>query len=188
MKKLWEVVKRYKFFLAFFSVNIALLFILPDTGWRSFEITGDNLLEMLSILPPIFVLLGLLDVWVERETMIKYMGSGSGVVRLEAVKIRGEIIEGVPNLRHIVAVVGGAFLDAVEAVIDGGLVVANLYTDAVAVEGVVLHSDDAGRSIHAQRREYDMHLVAHGKVRHLVKRYLVACRGRSALIAYNPSG
>ena len=52
MKKLWEVVKRYKFFLAFFSVNIALLFILPDTGWRSFEITGDNLLEMLSILPP----------------------------------------------------------------------------------------------------------------------------------------
>ncbi|MDD2294523.1 MAG: permease [Christensenellales bacterium] len=79
MKKLWEVVKRYKFFLAFFSVNIALLFILPDTGWRSFEITGDNLLEMLSILPPIFVLLGLLDVWVERETMIKYMGSGSGV-------------------------------------------------------------------------------------------------------------
>ena len=28
---------------------------------------------MLGIMPPIFILLGLLDVWVERETMIKLM-------------------------------------------------------------------------------------------------------------------
>jgi uncharacterized membrane protein YraQ (UPF0718 family) len=41
--------------------------------------TGDNLLEMASVLPPIFVLLGLLDVWVEREAMVRYMGAGSGV-------------------------------------------------------------------------------------------------------------
>lgn len=34
---------------------------------------------MLLVIPPIFVLLGLLDVWVPRETMIKYMGEGSGI-------------------------------------------------------------------------------------------------------------
>ena len=34
---------------------------------------------MLSFLPPVFVLLGLLDVWVERETMMKYMGDNSGL-------------------------------------------------------------------------------------------------------------
>jgi len=44
----------------------------------AFSISGGSLLEMLSNLPPIFVLLGLLDVWVQRETMIKYMGEGSG--------------------------------------------------------------------------------------------------------------
>jgi uncharacterized membrane protein YraQ (UPF0718 family) len=33
---------------------------------------------MLSFLPPIFILLGLLDVWVDRETMMKYMGDNSG--------------------------------------------------------------------------------------------------------------
>ncbi|MPM71975.1 hypothetical protein SDC9_118947 [bioreactor metagenome] len=33
---------------------------------------------MLSVLPPIFVLLGLLDVWVDRVTMMKYTGKGSG--------------------------------------------------------------------------------------------------------------
>lgn len=77
--KLKRILKRYRFFLAFFAVNIALLLLAPDAGKRSFAITGDNLLEMLSILPPIFVLLGLLDVWIERETIIKYMGKGSGI-------------------------------------------------------------------------------------------------------------
>ena len=33
---------------------------------------------MLLVIPPVFILLGLLDVWVPRETMIKYMGEGSG--------------------------------------------------------------------------------------------------------------
>ena len=79
MKKLIPILKRYRFFLMFFAVNIALLVIAPETASRSFELTGDNLLEMASILPPIFILLGLLDAWVQRETMIKYMGHGSGV-------------------------------------------------------------------------------------------------------------
>lgn len=34
---------------------------------------------MLLVIPPVFILLGLLDVWVPRETMIKYMGERSGV-------------------------------------------------------------------------------------------------------------
>lgn len=37
-------------------------------------------MEMLSIIPPIFILLGLLDVWVQRETMIKLMGKESGIL------------------------------------------------------------------------------------------------------------
>jgi uncharacterized membrane protein YraQ (UPF0718 family) len=42
------------------------------------DLTRVNLMEMLSVLPPIFVLLGLLDVWVDRATMIRYTGKGSG--------------------------------------------------------------------------------------------------------------
>ena len=37
-------------------------------------------MEMLSVIPPIFILLGLLDVWVQRETMIKLMGEKSGIL------------------------------------------------------------------------------------------------------------
>jgi len=79
MKKPFIILKRYRFFLVLFAVNLALLYLVPETGRHSFEITGENLLEMLSVLPPIFILLGLMDVWVQRETMIKYMGHGSGL-------------------------------------------------------------------------------------------------------------
>ena len=40
--------------------------------------TWDYVLEMLSVVPPIFILMGLLDVWISKEIMIKYMGNGSG--------------------------------------------------------------------------------------------------------------
>ena len=39
----------------------------------------DNLLNMLLIVPPIFLLIGLFDVWIERETVIKLMGENSGI-------------------------------------------------------------------------------------------------------------
>lgn len=38
-----------------------------------------SLMNMLLIIPPIFALIGLFDVWVERETMIKLMGKSSGI-------------------------------------------------------------------------------------------------------------
>ena len=72
-------VKRYRLFLVMAAVNILLLIFFPQTGLRSLELSWTNLVEMLSVLPPIFILLGLLDVWVKRETMVKYMGDGSGL-------------------------------------------------------------------------------------------------------------
>lgn len=73
------LLKRYRMFIIFSCVGIALLVLAPDTGKRAIAVTKDNVLEMLTFLPPIFVLLGLLDVWVDRETMIKYMGANSGL-------------------------------------------------------------------------------------------------------------
>jgi len=37
------------------------------------------LLEMLSVLPPILILIGLFQVWVPRKTVVKAMGSSSGL-------------------------------------------------------------------------------------------------------------
>jgi uncharacterized membrane protein YraQ (UPF0718 family) len=77
MKKL---IKRYAAFLILAVINIGILIFRPDIGLKSLSITGSNALEMLSVLPPIFILLGLLDVWVPRETMIRFMGEKSGMI------------------------------------------------------------------------------------------------------------
>jgi uncharacterized membrane protein YraQ (UPF0718 family) len=79
MNLIKSMIKRYRVCLFLFIINMFLLFFLPDIGKKAFYITKDNLIEMLSIIPPIFILLGLLDVWVERETMMKYMGEHSGI-------------------------------------------------------------------------------------------------------------
>lgn len=75
-------------------INLVLLVLLPETGARSFELTGRNLLEMLSVLPPIFILLGLLDVWVKRETMVKYMGDKAGWVGVLIAYVLGSVAAG----------------------------------------------------------------------------------------------
>lgn len=72
--------KRYRVFLLLAAVNIAVVFIWPVIGMKSLELTRANLIDMLAVIPPIFILLGLLDVWVKRETMVRFMGQGSGIV------------------------------------------------------------------------------------------------------------
>lgn len=75
-----NILKRYRavFFVAG-ALGILTLFN-RELGFKAFSITGYSLKEMLLVIPPIFVLMGLLDVWVPRETMVKYMGEKSGIL------------------------------------------------------------------------------------------------------------
>ncbi len=71
--------KRYRLFLLLLLANVAIGLLMPDIGQKSATMTLQNFVEMISVIPPIFVLLGLLDVWVDRATMMKYTGKGSGI-------------------------------------------------------------------------------------------------------------
>ncbi len=53
--------------------------VLPQRGAAAFQTIGLSVREMILVIPPVFVLLGLLDVWVPRELMMRHMGSGSGI-------------------------------------------------------------------------------------------------------------
>ena len=68
-----------KVFLLLTIINIVIGIALPDIGIKSLSLTKDNFIEMMLVIPPIFILLGLLDVWVDRATMMKYTGKGSGL-------------------------------------------------------------------------------------------------------------
>lgn len=89
-----NLLKKYKFFVALVLINIVLIGFLPRIGQKSLSITWNNTLEMLSVIPPIFILLGLLDVWVKRETMSKLMGEKSGVVGIAIAFLLGSAAAG----------------------------------------------------------------------------------------------
>jgi len=53
------------------------------------------LLNMMKILPPAFVLIGLFEVWVRKEAVERHLGAGSGVKGyLSAIMLAGTIIGG----------------------------------------------------------------------------------------------
>ena len=59
-------------------VFIVFVFAFPGYKEKSISMILFQAKTMLLVIPPIFILLGLLDVWVPRETMMKYMGPKTG--------------------------------------------------------------------------------------------------------------
>jgi len=71
--------KRYRYaVMMIFVIGIILLYD-RQAGLSAVSNAGMQLKQMFFVIPPIFLLLGLLDVWVPRTTMVKYMGEGSGI-------------------------------------------------------------------------------------------------------------
>lgn len=89
-----KILKRYKIAALILIINVILLIFKPEIGMNSLTGTADNLKEMLEIMPPIFILLGLLDVWIERETMIKLMGEDSKVLGIIIAFLLGSVAAG----------------------------------------------------------------------------------------------
>jgi uncharacterized membrane protein YraQ (UPF0718 family) len=73
------LVKRYKYFIGTIIAVSILTLVSFEIGSKAFSVAGYSFKEMALVIPPVFVLLGLLDVWIPRETMMKYMGEGSGI-------------------------------------------------------------------------------------------------------------
>lgn len=88
------LLKRYKWFFLLLVVNIFVGVIYPEIGKSSFINTKMNFLEVVAVLPPIFILLGLLDVWIDRSTMIKFLGKGSGFKGIAIAILLGSVAAG----------------------------------------------------------------------------------------------
>ncbi|MBY0414536.1 MAG: permease [Bdellovibrionales bacterium] len=73
-----EQLKKYRIFLVVVLINVVLFFFRSDLGAKSFANSFQFLLEVLKILPPVMILMGLLDVWVSRQTIESHLGMESG--------------------------------------------------------------------------------------------------------------
>lgn len=79
-EKFYFYINRYKLFLIFAFILLLVIIFERTTGMKAFNSTKASLLQMLSVLPPIMILLGLMDEWISRESMMKYMGEESGLM------------------------------------------------------------------------------------------------------------
>ncbi len=68
-----------KFLVLSVIILVVYIFIDISVTIQAFKNTGNQLWSMLLIVPPIFLLIGLFDVWVPREKVILLMGENSGI-------------------------------------------------------------------------------------------------------------
>ncbi|OFW54068.1 MAG: permease [Actinobacteria bacterium RBG_13_35_12] len=86
--------KKFILFIIALAALIAVLIINLKTGLRALNVIGFSFKEMALVLPPLFILLGLLDVWVPKEKMMRYMGEGSGIKGIILAIIIGSVAAG----------------------------------------------------------------------------------------------
>lgn len=71
--------RRYAWFFLVILIDLGLSVVDRGKGAVAIRTGFDYLLEMLMFIPPIMVLVGLLDVWVPRHIVEKNVGRGSGI-------------------------------------------------------------------------------------------------------------
>lgn len=89
-----KIFKTYKWSILLLIVVIALYLYNNSLGIKALSITTSNLMEMFLLIPPIFIIMGLIDVWVPKEVLIKYMGNGSGAKGLLIAFVLGTAAAG----------------------------------------------------------------------------------------------
>ena len=89
-----KLAKRYIFFIVCFILTLLITILNKDLGLKSFNIAISSFKQMLLVLPPIMILLGLMDVWIPRESMMKYMGDKSGIKGVAIAMMIGSIAAG----------------------------------------------------------------------------------------------
>ncbi len=71
--------KPYGLFTTVLLINLVLTLLLPRTARLSMLNAASFLGDILLVLPPVLVLMGLFDVWVPRQVVERSIGQGSGV-------------------------------------------------------------------------------------------------------------
>ena len=77
--KIKLILNRYKVFLISLCLCFMVYFLNRSLYFNIMNKSYLSIVQMLSVLPPIMIILGLIDVWISREKFVKYMGKESGI-------------------------------------------------------------------------------------------------------------
>lgn len=87
-------IMKNKFLVISIFALIIMSFIDIKMTYNALDNTWNQVITMLLIVPPIFLLIGLFDVWVPRETIIKLMGEKSGILGMFLAFLLGALSAG----------------------------------------------------------------------------------------------
>lgn len=88
------LLKKYKWAIVVLFILLVINILKPAIGMQANEMTLSNFMNMFSVLPPIMLLIGLLDVWVPKEVMIRFMGEKSGIMGIGIAFLLGALAAG----------------------------------------------------------------------------------------------
>jgi uncharacterized membrane protein YraQ (UPF0718 family) len=72
------MIKKIKLPILIVFVFIGLAIWNTDAAIRSSQVTFNYFKEMVLIMPPVFMLMGLMEIWIPKNKILKWLGSGSG--------------------------------------------------------------------------------------------------------------
>ena len=74
-----DLFKKYKFPLALAAIYLILGIFMPELAKNSTTSLLDYMKEMLLIMPPVFLLMGLLEAWIPKDKIEVWLGNKSGI-------------------------------------------------------------------------------------------------------------
>lgn len=74
-----EILKKFKFPILILCMYIGLAIWIPSAASRSSIVAINYFNEMALIMPPVFIMMGLMEVWIPKNKIQKWLGSDSGI-------------------------------------------------------------------------------------------------------------
>jgi uncharacterized membrane protein YraQ (UPF0718 family) len=74
-----EIVRDYAIFAIALALAVLLLLIFPDRKATATITAWNYFLEMIAIMPAVMIIMGLFNVFVSKEQVVKYLGKTSGI-------------------------------------------------------------------------------------------------------------
>ncbi|NBK21140.1 MAG: hypothetical protein EOM68_03835 [Spirochaetia bacterium] len=75
-----KAIKKFAGPLVILVMYIVLAFLRADLAVQSSQVAWDYLKEMVLIIPPVFLLMGLIEAWIPKNKIQKWLGQGSGLM------------------------------------------------------------------------------------------------------------
>ena len=85
------ILQKYWFLFVTVLCNCVIWLYDPQIGKTALSFSGSNFTNFIFILTPVFICVGMMDVWVEREKMIQIMGANSGIKGIVIAVLSGTI-------------------------------------------------------------------------------------------------